>query len=145
MNPTPANIVPPESPETLSRISAAEIPVQHETLLTFLLRDHVLQVLLGIAFVANLTLFAYLAIRFEALPDLLPLHFDVSGLPDRIEAKTGIFGLPIIGLIVFFLNTVSGVLVHRRQRAATLLLAASALLVQILMWFATISIIGGLV
>jgi uncharacterized membrane protein len=119
--------------------------VQPETLVTFLLRDHVLQVLLGIAFVANLALFVYLALRFEALPDLLPLHFDVSGLPDRIEAKSSIFGLPIIGLTVFFLNAASGVLVHRQQRAAALLLAASALLVQILMWFATISIIGGFV
>ena len=112
---------------------------------TLLLRDHVLQILLALALVVNLALFAYLALRFELLPDNLPLHFDVSGLPDRIDAKSGIFGLPIIGLVVFVLNTVFGAIVHRHQRAATLLLAVSALLVQVLMWVAAINIIGGLV
>ena len=108
-------------------------------------RDHALQILIALALVVNLALFGYLAIRFESLPDNLPLHFDVSGLPDRIDVKSGIFGLPIIGLVVFILNTGLGTITHRLQRAATLLLAVSALLVQILLWFAAINIIGGLV
>ena len=110
-----------------------------------LLRDHALQILIALALVVNLALLGYLAIRFESLADNLPLHFDVSGLPDRIDAKSGIFGLPIIGLVVFVLNTALGMVVHRHQRAATLLLAASALVVQILMWLAAINISGGLV
>lgn len=145
MNSTPANILPPESPETLKPKRPVEIAAQPDGILTLLARDRTLLVLVALALVVNLALFAYLAIRFDALPDLLPLHFDVLGQPDRIEAKTSIFGLPVIGLIVFFLNAAFGALVHRPQRAAALLLAAAGLLVQVLMWSATLSIIGGLV
>jgi len=140
MIPTPINLPPPEQ-----LVASGTLPAQRESVFTLLLRDHVLQILLALALVVNLALFAYLALRFELLPDNLPLHFDVSGLPDRIDAKSGIFGLPIIGLVVFVLNTVFGAIVHRHQRAATLLLAVSALLVQVLMWVAAINIIGGLV
>ena len=141
MNPTQANLLPPE---TLRPVTP-ELPLETEGPFDHLLQDRVLQFLLAAAFVVNLTLFGYLALRFDLLPDNLPLHFDVTGLPDRIEAKVSIFGLAIIGLIVFLVNTVLGVATHRRQRAACLLLAVSALLIQILMWVATLNIIGGLV
>ncbi len=141
-NPIPANLPPPE---VLAPARAVDLTPQPPSLLSLLAHDRALQILLGLALAANLALFAYLAIRFDALPGLLPLHFDVSGLPDRIEAKTSIFGLPVIGLIVFFLNAILGALSHRQQRVATLLLAAGALLVQLLMWLAVTNIIGGLV
>jgi uncharacterized membrane protein len=141
MNSTQANLLPPETLESPS----TELLGETEGVFDHLFQDHVLQFLLAAALIVNLTLFGYLALRFEVLPDNLPLHFDVIGLPDRIEAKSSIFGLPIIGLIVFLTNAVLGMLVHRRQRAATLLLAASALLIQILIWSAALNIIGGLV
>jgi hypothetical protein len=50
--------------------------------------------------------------------------------------------LPIIGSIVFFLNAGLGVLFHRRERAATILLTIGALFVQVLMWFVVINIAG---
>jgi hypothetical protein len=140
MNSTPLDLLPPE---TLGSVSA-ELPPQ-ENAFDLLVRDHVMQLLLALALVVNLALFGYLALRFQVLPDNLPLHFDVAGLPDRIDAKSNIFALPIIGLVVLVINTLFGVLVHRNQRAATLLLAVSALLVQILMWFAVVNIIGGLI
>ncbi len=139
------NPLPPESPESLRPTGAVDSTLRHESVFALLLHDHVLQVLLALALIGNLALFAYLALRFEALPDALPLHFDATGLPDRIEAKAGIFGLPMIGLIVLFVNAVFGILAHRHQRAATLLLAAGALLVQILLWLAATNISGGLV
>ena len=141
MNSTPIDLLPPE---TLGSVST-ELPPQEPSAFELLLHDHVLQILLGLALVVNLALFGYLVVRFDALPDNLPLHFDVAGLPDRIDAKSGIFGLPIIGLIVLAINAMFGVLTHRQQRAAALLLAVSTLLIQILMWFAVINIIGGLV
>jgi hypothetical protein len=64
-------------------------------------------------------------------------------LPDRIEVKSGIFALPLIGLTVIGLNIAFGIFVHRHERAATMLLTTGALLVQILMWLATINILGG--
>jgi uncharacterized membrane protein len=143
---TPPSRLPPEAPERLAAPSrASELAEARPSALLLLLNDHAWQIFLGLALVINIALFIFLAVRFESLPDLLPLHFDVSGLPDRIEAKQGIFGLPIIGLMVLLTNTLFEVIVHRHQRAVTLLLAVSALLVQILMWLAVNNIIGGLV
>ncbi len=141
MNPPQVTLLPPE---TLASVTP-DLPLETEGAFDHLLQDRALQFLLAAALVVNLALFGYLVLRYDLLPDNLPLHFDVTGLPDRIEAKSSIFGLAIIGLIVFLVNTVLGVAAHRRQRAACLLLAASALLIQILIWFATLNIIGGLV
>jgi uncharacterized membrane protein len=109
-----------------------------------LARDRAAQILFALALLGNLALFAYLSARFDALPDPLPLHFDAAGLADRIEAKSGIFGLPIIGALVLGVNSALGLLAHRRERAATLFLLMGALIVQILLWLAVNSIIGGL-
>ncbi|MBM3130790.1 MAG: DUF1648 domain-containing protein [Chloroflexi bacterium] len=135
--------LPPPPPEILAprEESAAE---PQPSRLTLLARDHALQILIALALLGNLALFAYLGIRFDALPDPLPLHFDAAGLADRIESKSGIFGLPIIGALVLALNIALGVPAHRRERAATILLATGALLAQVLLWFAVSSIIGGL-
>ena len=135
------NLLPPE---TLKSVTP-ELPADTEGAFDHLLQDRALQILFAATLLVNLALFGYLALRFDLLPDNLPLHFDVIGQPDRIEAKSSIFGLAIIGLIVFLVNAVMGTLTHRQQRAASLLLAVSALLIQILIWFATINIIGGLV
>ncbi len=104
-----------------------------------------MQVLLLLTLAINLVLLVFLVIRYDALPDPLPLHFDATGLPDRIESKSGIMILPVIGFIVLVSNALLGILVHRRERAATILLAAGALFVQVLMWLAVINIAGGFV
>ncbi len=135
-----------EPPEVLTpEVGAGQIAGAERGAVTLLWRDRTLQVSLILALLVNVALLVYLVVRFEALPDPLPLHFDRAGLPDRIEAKTGLFGLPVIGLFVLALNVVIGMLVHRRERAASMLLAASALVVQILMWLATINVVGGLI
>ncbi|MCI0475690.1 MAG: DUF1648 domain-containing protein [Anaerolineales bacterium] len=136
--------VPPPPPEILA--PREEIVAEPQAArLALLARDHALQILFALAVLSNLALFAYLGIRFDALPDPLPLHFDATGLADRIEAKNGIFGLPIIGALVLALNCALGIPAHRRERAATILLVTGALLTQILLWFAVSSIVGGLV
>ncbi len=137
--------VPPPPPEVLAPREEIETTFQPTSRLALLGRDHALQILFALALLVNVALVVYLGLRFDALPDPLPLHFDASGLADRIEAKTGIFGLPLIGFGVLILNSALGVLTHRRERAAAILLVTSALLAQIMLWFAVSSIIGGLV
>lgn len=133
---------PPEAPETLFVETEPPAPSAFALALSELWRDRTYQFWLVLALLVNLALFIYLAARFNTLPDLLPLHFDSFGQPDRIESKTGIFALPVIGSIVFFLNAGLGVLFHRRERAATILLTIGALFVQVLMWFVVINIAG---
>jgi uncharacterized membrane protein len=134
-----------EPPEVLSYpITASQQSEAEPSVILRLRCDRALQILLALTLLANLALLVYLVIRYEALPDPLPLHFDASGLPDRIEAKNGIFALPAIGFIVLVLNTALGILIHRHERAATRLLVAGAMLIQVLLWLAAINIAGGL-
>lgn len=132
--------IPPEAPETL--YVEAPAPSAFALALGELWHDRAYQFWLALALIANIALFIYLAVRFSTLPDPLPLHFDSFGQPDRIESKSGIFALPIIGVIVFFLNAVLGVLFHQRERVATILLTIGGLFVQILMWLVVINIAG---
>ncbi len=129
---------PPES------LVTEEIP-EEPGLAQLLLSDHPLQILLVLSLIIDLALLVYLLVRFDALPDPLALHFDATGLPDVVKGKTDILILPAIGFVVLFSNALLGVLVHRKERAATLLLAAGALFVQVLMWLAAINIAGGFV
>ena len=73
-----------------------ELPSRQVGFWSDLLGDRALLVLLAAALALNFILAAYLLLRFDALPELLPLHFDSAGLPDRVDSKIGIFALPII-------------------------------------------------
>jgi len=76
-------------------------------------------------------MFAVLSFLFPYLSADLPLHFDVNGLPDRIASKSGLFGLPVIGLVTWLFNTVVGIWLYRRiQRGAAYLLWGGAMVVQ---------------
>ncbi len=106
--------------------------------------DYALIALLVLAVVINFALLGFLLVRYDAIPDPLPLHFDATGLPDRIGSKSDILALPSIGLIVFGANAVLGLLAYRKERAATMLLSAGSVFVQILMWLAALNVAGGL-
>ncbi len=130
-----------QPPESLTDETMLDEP----SVVQLLLGDHPLQILLVLGLIVDLALLVYLLVRFDALPDPLPLHFDATGLPDVVKGKTDILILPAIGFVVLFTNAMLGILVHRKERAATLLLAAGALFVQVLMWLAAINIAGGFV
>ncbi len=110
-----------------------------------LLQDRYLWALLIIALVVNLGLFAYLIFEVSrnppGIPPLVPLHFDPSGTPDRIEPRDGLFSLAQIGLIIIVGNLALGGFVYRRERLASYILAATSILIQLLLWFAAIQIV----
>jgi hypothetical protein len=108
-----------------------------------ILRDRWLIAFLVFALVINAALWLFLVIRFPELNDLLPLHFDAQGFPDRIDSKNGIFALPTIGLFILLTNTVLALLAQMRERAAGILLAVGAGLAEIFLWIATLNIVGG--
>jgi hypothetical protein len=89
--------------------------------------------------IANVGLFAYIALRFPSWPELVPLLSE-AGQVTLIGSKEELFELPVLGLTVLIANTVLGFVVHRWERLATYLLGSIALLVQILCWMAVISV-----
>jgi hypothetical protein len=105
-------------------------------------RDWRALVLIGAGFLGAFVIFGMLSFRFPALPSDVPLHFDVNGLPDRIAPKSGLFALPLIGLLAWVFNLAGGVWIYRRmQRQGAYLLWAGAVIVQIIAGLALLNAI----
>ncbi|MGD2164345.1 MAG: DUF1648 domain-containing protein, partial [Anaerolineae bacterium] len=97
--------------------------------------------LLGVSTLALATLLGMLSYRFSQLPMLIPLHFGMSGSPDRLGPRVEIFLVPLIGLLTLLVNGLLGSFVYRRSRLASYLLWASSILIQVLVWTATFGIL----
>jgi hypothetical protein len=94
-------------------------------------RDRTALFLIGAGLIGVLVMFGALCFRYPGLSSDLPLHFDVTGLPDRISPKSELFTLPMIGLAVWIFNTGAGIWLYRHvQRGAAYLLWFGALVVQ---------------
>jgi hypothetical protein len=94
-------------------------------------RDWVSLVLIGAGLLGVLLMFGALCFRFPSLSSDLPLHFDASGIADRIVPKSGLFALPLIGLIAWVFNLVVGIWLYQRvQQGAAYLLWGGAVVVQ---------------
>ena len=107
-------------------------------------RDWLGLVLWSSSILAILGLIGLLCFKFPSLPLLLPLHFDAAGRPDRLGARGQIFIIPLIGLLTLLLNGVFGSLLYQRERLASYLLWGGTFLIQVLVWTATIGILGHL-
>lgn len=93
--------------------------------------DRLALFLIGAGLLGVLIMFGALCFRYPDLSSDLPVHFDVSGLPDRIAGKSELFTLPFIGLAAWLFNTATGIWLYRRvQRGAAYLLWFGALAVQ---------------
>ena len=104
--------------------------------------DRLVHVLLALGLLLNLALFAYVGWRYRALPESLPLHFDILGQPDRFGVRSEIFKLPTIGLILLVLNSLFGLTVQRWEKLGAYLLLGAASVVQVLFWLAALNIMG---
>lgn len=88
-----------------------------------------------------LALVGVLCFYFPALPRVVPLHFSATGSPDRMGERSGVFIIPLIGLLTLLCNGSLGALAYRRDRMVSYLLWGGALLVQLLIWKAAIGIL----
>jgi len=95
---------------------------------------------LALAGVTCLALFGYFSFIFVQLPRSLPVHFNAFGIPDRIADKSVLFTLPTIGLLMFISNAVLGILIYRWEKIGAYLLWGSALILQICLWVAAITL-----
>lgn len=104
-------------------------------------QDRIGLILLATSLLTLLALTGLLCFQFPALPRMVPLHFDVVGQPDRLEARGQIFTIPLIGFLALLLNSVLGGLAYRRERMASYMLWGGAILIQVLMWTAAVGIL----
>ena len=93
-------------------------------------RDRLAHLLLGLAALACLALYAWVVARYPDLPAQLPLRGPT--LPPLARAAALL--LPTIGLGALVGNGLLAALVHARERGAALLLLGGAVVVEILLW-----------
>ncbi|MFQ5944996.1 MAG: PH domain-containing protein [Anaerolineae bacterium] len=104
-------------------------------------RDRSAQGLILAGLLANVALFGALAAAFASVPQLVPIHYDASGMVDRIAPRIELLRVPAIGAITWSVNTFLGLALHRWESLATYLLAAVAVLVQALLAIALYRIV----
>ncbi len=107
---------------------------------TPILTDSLTWGLLGAAAVIYLALIGYLSLIYAELPAVLPIHFDALGQADRIAEKSALLTLPAAGGIVLGLNALWGGLIYRWDKVAAYLLWGSAIVMQVFLWIAVLTI-----
>jgi hypothetical protein len=88
-----------------------------------------------------LLLFGLVSLRFPSLPPVLPLHYNALGLPDRAGPAAQVFILPLIGLLSLGANGLLGGVFYRREQVAAYLLWGGVIVVQVLLWIATVNLL----
>lgn len=104
--------------------------------LDLLLRDGLAVALLITATIVLIAMVIWFNVNYSAFPDLLPMHFDAQGNPDRIGERSELSVLLIIAAVVYVVNITSGLSLRLLARMvfAPYLLWSGALLVEVLMW-----------
>jgi hypothetical protein len=99
----------------------------------------VLCVLLGT--VTLVLVVAVIALRFDALPDQIALHFDASGRPNQIASKYDLLRLPFLGLVALVLDWLIGVWVHPREKVLARVLWLGGAIVQLVLLIGVIRLV----
>jgi uncharacterized membrane protein len=104
--------------------------------LDLLRRDGLAVALLITATVVLVAMVIWFNLNYSTFPDLLPMHFDAQGNPDRIGERSELSVLLIIAAVVYVVNITSGLSLRLLARMvfAPYLLWSGALLVEVLMW-----------
>ncbi len=87
-------------------------------------------------------LFAFVSLKYPDLPARIPLHFDAGGIADRFGGPPEVFILPLIGLLALAVNTIIAVPLYIRERVPAYTLWGGALLVQVLVWVAAVTLLA---
>jgi hypothetical protein len=105
------------------------------------LRDLTLPALL----VASLALLAvslgYIWVKWDALPEVIPLHFAADGTPNVVGPREDVFKIPGIGAAILVANLGLGLALYARERAAARMLWATSVVVQLLALVATVRVL----
>ncbi len=103
--------------------------------------DRGAHLLVAVATLLNLAMFAFLSQRFPGLPSRVPTHFNALGQVDLIGQTIEIFKIPFIGLIALLVNTAVAFVAHEWDRMGGYLLLGASSLVQIVLWIAMLNIL----
>jgi hypothetical protein len=75
-------------------------------------------------------------VRYQGLPDRLPMRFDASGRPSEIGFKADLFHLPLGGLLTMVPTGLLGIWLHPREPLLARVLWVASVLVQAVLFVA---------
>jgi hypothetical protein len=99
--------------------------------------------LIGAAVALNLTLFAFLSVIYNQLPAEVPLHFSQIGIVDRVGSPSGLFILPLIGLIAWIAAVILGWFFYflRHEKPVAYIVWGITVVIELATWIAVVSLI----
>ncbi|MDW7981304.1 MAG: PH domain-containing protein [Thermomicrobium sp.] len=118
------------------RVASGRFPV----LRSALVRDRVALGLVVASLVLLGGLVGFLLLRSAQFPETLVLHWNASGLPDRIGTRRDLWLLPIVAAIVTIANIALAFLTESLERFAAWLLLSGTVVVLVLIWVAVVTI-----
>jgi hypothetical protein len=100
--------------------------------------------LLGASLITGVLLFAFIARYVPQLQSEITLHFTHEGISDRRGPPQGLFYLPLMGALIWLLNTLIGLGLKRNRvlHVGADLLWANTLAVQLILWAAILRLVG---
>ena len=100
--------------------------------------------LLGASLLTAVLLFAFIARYVPQLQSEITLHFTHEGISDRRGPPQGLFYLPLMGALIWLLNTLTGLGLKRNRvlHVGADLLWANTLAVQLILWAAILRLVG---
>ncbi len=106
-----------------------------------LVRDRWAPWALALSVVLLLAMLSLVALRFEGLPEPVPLHFDASGVPNETGSRWDLFRLPIGGLLVLLVNWMLSVWLHARESYLARVLWMGAVAIQAILLVAVVRLL----
>ncbi len=105
-------------------------------------RDRLAQICLALALFLNGLLFAFLTGVMGRLPSEIALHFDEFGQGDRFGSPTGLFVLPVIGLIAWVVSGLLGWFFYevRREKPVAYIVWSTTVVIELATWVAIIGL-----
>jgi hypothetical protein len=100
-----------------------------------------LPICVALGILAIVLILGVIGLRYDALPDRVPLHFDVGGEAIQIAPKSDLLRLPLLGLLVLVVNWGLGITVHPRERVLARLLWLVAVIVQVVLLIGVVRIV----
>ena len=94
-------------------------------------------ILLGISLLSILLLFAFITRTVPTLPNPIPLNLSYEETAIRYGSPHKLFNLPLIGSLIWFFNTITGLILLRNkdERFLVHLLLTITLIAQLIIWF----------
>ena len=106
----------------------------------FFLKNKIIAANLIISIIINISIWINL-LRIKKVDEMIPLHYNVYFGIDYIGDWHKIFIIPLIGIIILFVNFLLALLIYYKDKFISYILVFVALFIQIILFLASLSIV----